>query len=88
MGKTVGKPVLRAIPWPSGAMFLLIYSFRKYITAETTARTELKLANAQLQLMVEELSHADRIRGEFLDTVSHDLRIPLTTNWLRRVTGG
>ena len=40
---------------------------------------ELRLSNQQLNNTVEELQHLDKMRGDFLNIVSHDLRIPLTS---------
>ncbi|MGE5708419.1 MAG: ATP-binding protein [Bacteroidota bacterium] len=42
-------------------------------------QAELRLANQHLANTVEELRRLDRVRGEFLNIVSHDLRIPLTS---------
>jgi signal transduction histidine kinase/HAMP domain-containing protein len=40
---------------------------------------ELRLSNQQLANTVEELQRLDKMRGDFLNIVSHDLRIPLTS---------
>lgn len=52
---------------------------RRQEVREAAVNAELRLANERLQAMVEELQRSDRIKVEFLNTVSHDLRIPLTT---------
>lgn len=48
--------------------------------ATLEARTsELQLANEQMEATVEALKRLDHLRGDFLNALSHDLRIPLTS---------
>lgn len=42
-------------------------------------QAELRFSNQQLANTVEELQRLDRMRSEFLNIISHDLRIPLTS---------
>jgi len=57
-----------------------LYEALAQTIAALEARTsELKLSNEQLEATVEALKRLDRLRADFLNALSHDLRIPLTS---------
>lgn len=51
------------------------HSALERVVEERTA--QLRQANAELVGMVEELQQLDRLKGSFLDTISHELRTPI-----------
>ncbi|MFN3432466.1 MAG: sensor histidine kinase, partial [Candidatus Sericytochromatia bacterium] len=53
-------------------------SLRRTMTALHTREAELTLANSQLGATVDELHAMERSRGEVLNAISHDIKIPLT----------
>ncbi|HEY9854235.1 MAG TPA: sensor histidine kinase [Stenomitos sp.] len=57
-----------------------LYEALAQTIATLEARTsELKLTNEQLETSVEALKRLDHLRADFLNALSHDLRIPLTS---------
>jgi signal transduction histidine kinase len=64
-----------------------IQTSRRNLEAEVQRRTEdlkganseLQLANQKLTVTVDELQRLEQMRAEFLNMISHDLRIPLTS---------
>ncbi|MNS22231.1 Alkaline phosphatase synthesis sensor protein PhoR [compost metagenome] len=53
-------------------------SLRRTMTALRTREAELTIANSQLGATVDELHAMERSRGEVLNAISHDIKIPLT----------
>jgi signal transduction histidine kinase len=53
-------------------------SLRRTMTALRTREAELTIANSQLGATVDELHAVERSRGEVLNAISHDIKIPLT----------
>ena len=87
MPARTARETLEPLLWPLGGLLggLFVGAVMRQLTGREHARcqaethAELRLANDKLQSTVEELQRSDNIKGEFLNTVSHDLRIPLTT---------
>ncbi len=60
------------------ALKLYVQTISRTIQQLETKRNELYLANQDMESTVENLQRLDQLRANFLNVISHDLRIPMT----------
>ena len=76
---TSGDLHARALPEDLSEAHAIGKSFNRMSQELETTISELKETNRKLELANDELRSFDKVKGTFLNAVSHDLRIPLTS---------